>query len=109
MKHTLTLLTALLLAGMAFGELGAVVATAAQPTSPDARGPAIVPGLVGKAFLVDSPEHEFSFRTRGRFHPAQGTVEFWLGGRTQNGDWVVGGLFRSLAAKLRRTQNGWGL
>ena len=77
-KPTLTLLTALLLAGMAFGELAAVVATAAQPAGPDARGPAMVPGLVGKAFLVDSPEHEFSFHTRDRFQPAQGTVEFWV-------------------------------
>ena len=57
--------------------LSALIGTdlAAAPT---VRGPQLVPGLVGKAFLVDSIEHALSFRTGDTFNPACGTVEFWV-------------------------------
>ena len=50
----------------------------AEPAASSTRGPQLVPGLVGKAFLVDSIERAFSFRTGDTFHPACGTVEFWV-------------------------------
>ena len=53
-------------------------AVIAAPVATKPHGPALVPGFVGKAFLVDSQDHEFSFRTRDTFNPACGTVEFWV-------------------------------
>lgn len=66
--------------GTTFGPLLAVLCAvaAAEDPSRNAGGPAIVPGLVGQAFLIDSAEREFTFRTRDTFNPAQGTVEFWV-------------------------------
>ena len=53
-------------------------AVIAAPVAMQPQGPVLVPGIVGNAFLVDSQEHEFSFRTKGTFNPACGTVEFWV-------------------------------
>lgn len=66
--------------GVALGQLLTILgaAVAAEETSRIAGGPTIVPGLVGRAFLFDSAESEFTFRTRDTFNPAQGTVELWV-------------------------------
>jgi hypothetical protein len=40
--------------------------------------PALVEGVAGHGFLVDSAEHEFSLPSRGRFSTARGTVELWV-------------------------------
>ena len=58
--------------------LGILIGPNLVLAAPSSHGPQLVLGLVGKAFLVDSIEHGFSFRTGDTFNPACGTVEFWV-------------------------------
>ena len=82
-------------------------AVTAAPMATKPLGPVLVPGIVGTAFLVDSQDHEFSFRTRGTFNPACGTVEFWVRPQREIGtEDVQGILYQTCTPEVYSSGNG---